>query len=129
MIKKILVADDEPNIVLMLKSRLEANNYKVIVARDGDECLEKLAAEEVDLLILDILMPKKTGYDVLIAMKETWTLPKRIAKIPPVIVLTGSVDQRIKELIEKEQIQYYITKPFTAQELLKAIEKVDLLTS
>src|SRR5512136_607325 len=118
---KILVVDDEPHIVMLIKSRLIANNYEVITANDGQECLKKLVSEKPDLLILDIMMPKMDGYSVLVAIKEMREMTQDMPEIP-VIILTARVEGRIKELVEQEQIQAYLVKPFDSKELLKTIE-------
>jgi len=118
---KILVVDDEPHIVMMIKSRLIANNYEVITANDGQECLQKLVSEKPDLLILDIMMPKMDGYSVLVAIKEMREIRGDMPQIP-VIILTAAVEPRIKELVEQEQIGAYMLKPFDSKELLKTIE-------
>ena len=120
--KKILVVDDDPNIVKLIKARLEANNYAVITAEDGEECMQKLSSEKPNLILLDILMPKADGYNVLIGMKEIKALTGEIP-IVPVIVLTALSDPRVKNMIEKEEIKDYIVKPFEAEELLAKIKK------
>lgn len=120
--KKILVADDDPNIVKLIKARLEANNYEVITAGDGEECLQKLSSEKPDLLILDVLMPKADGYNVLIGMNEIKALTGEMP-IVPVIVLTALSDPRVKNMIEKEEIKDYVVKPFESEELLSKIRK------
>jgi len=119
---KILVADDEPHIVMLIKARLEANNYQVITANDGEECLKKLAAEKPDLILLDLMMPKMDGYSVLIAIKEMRVITGELPQIP-VVVLTARADAKVKDLVEKEQIQAYLIKPFEAKVLLETIEK------
>lgn len=121
--KRILVVDDEPHILRLIKARLEANNYEVIIAEDGEECLKKLAVEKPDLLILDIMMPKMDGYDVLIATKETDEMNESKRKIP-VIVLTARADNRIRDLIEQGIITAYLTKPFKSEELLEKIKRL-----
>ncbi len=120
--KKILVVDDDPNIVKLIKTRLEANNYEVITAEDGEECMQKLSTDKPDLIILDILMPKADGYNVLIGMKEIKALTGEIP-IVPVIVLTALSDPRVKNMIEQEEIKDYIVKPFNSEELLAKIKK------
>lgn len=122
--KKILVVDDEPHIVLLVKSRLEANNYKVITAQNGEEGLEKLISEKPDLIILDIMMPKKDGFDTLVAMKELNAASEEELPKVPVIVLTARMDTRIRELIEKEEIEGYLIKPFKSEELLEKIKEI-----
>lgn len=122
MAKKILVVDDDPNIVKLVKSRLEANKYEVIIAYDGEECMQKILSDKPDLIILDILMPKADGYDVLIGIKEFKALNGKIPGVP-VIVLTALSDPRVKGMIEKEEIKDYIIKPFESEDLLAKVKK------
>jgi len=122
MAKKILVVDDDPNIVKLIKSRLEANKYEVIAAYDGEECMQKILSDKPDLIILDILMPKADGYDVLIGIKEFKALAGKIPLVP-VIVLTALSDPRVKGMIEKEEIKDYIVKPFESDDLLAKVKK------
>jgi DNA-binding response OmpR family regulator len=64
MTAKILVADDEPNIVISLEFLLKREGYTVVIARDGQEALEAIERERPDLVLLDVMMPKKTGFEV-----------------------------------------------------------------
>lgn len=64
MVKKILIVDDEPELVEMVKIRLEANNYEVITASDGQKGLDKVKKENPNLIILDIMLPEIDGYEV-----------------------------------------------------------------
>ncbi|MBN3039115.1 MAG: response regulator [Candidatus Omnitrophica bacterium] len=114
MAKKILVIDDEPHIVQLLKSRLQANGYEVVAASNGKEGLERVEQENPDLIILDILMPAMDGY----------TFVRRLRKASreiPVIVLTGQ--GAMQDLFAVEGINDYMVKPFKAEELLEKIEK------
>jgi CheY-like chemotaxis protein len=121
--KRILVVDDEPHIIKLLESRLKAHNYEVITARDGEECLKKLVSEKPNLVILDIMMPKMDGYSTLIAMREMREVTEELPKIP-VIVLSARADSRVRELVEREEIEGYILKPFKADQLLEEIKKI-----
>ena len=120
--KKILIVDDEPHIVKIVSNRLIANNYEVITANDGEECLNKAVAEKPDLIILDIMMPKMDGYNTLIALRETLETIVGMSKIP-VIILTARPDSEVKELFDKEEIEDYIVKPFKPEDLLAKVEK------
>jgi CheY-like chemotaxis protein len=121
--KKILAVDDDPHILILVKTRLQANGYQVVTAVDGEECIQKLLSEKPDLLILDVMLPKMDGYNVLITLKEMRMLGKNIPKVP-VIMLTARGEPRIRELIEKEDIKAYILKPFYSKELLETIKKI-----
>lgn len=111
---KILVIDDEPNIISILTSRLEANNYDVVAASNGEEGLEKVESESPDLIIVDILMPKMDG---LTFVKQV----KKSGKEIPIIILTAKPG--MKDLFSMEGVKDYVVKPFTAEELLEKIEK------
>jgi DNA-binding response OmpR family regulator len=76
--KKILIIDDEMDLVLIAKQRLEASGYNVVWASNGDEGLKLAAKEKPDLILLDILMPKKDGFETLQRLKSdmlTWGIP------------------------------------------------------
>lgn len=120
--KKILVVDDDPHIVSLIKTRFEANRYEVITANDGEECIEKILSDKPDLLILDIMMPKVDGYNVLVGIKEIRAITGELPEIP-VIVLTAVADPRVREMVEKEQIVDYIIKPFDSADLLSKVKK------
>ena len=114
--KKILVIDDEKDIVNLLASRLKANRYEVVTAFDGDEGLEKLKTEKPDLVILDILMPKTDGYTFVREFKTMIDL-----KDVPIIVLTAK--EMMRDLFKMEGITDYIVKPFVADELIEKLVK------
>ena len=117
--KKILVVDDEPHIVEAVKFRLEANNYEVITAPDGQEGLKKAKAAKPDLVILDIVMPGMDGTAVAAALKDDLN-----TKDIPVIFLTCLVkkteEKKAEHMIGHE---FIIAKPFEAEELLSMIDK------
>jgi len=115
--KKILVIDDEHDLVEMLKLRLEANGYDVLTAFNGEEGLEVAKEANPDAILLDIMMPKKDGYTVLKDLKANENLKKT-----PVIIITAK--PKMKDLFEMEGVKYYIVKPIDDKELLGKIEEV-----
>lgn len=122
MTKKILVADDEPNIVISLEYLLKREGYTVLVARDGQEALNSITREKPDLVLLDVMMPIKTGLEVLQAVRASDEL--RLTKI---LMLTakGRDTDVTKGLALGADA--YMTKPFSTREL---VEKVaDLLAA
>ena len=120
MMKTILVADDDADSVVIITLRLEAGNYRVIIAHDGEECLQMLATEQPDLLLLDVMMPVLNGYGVLLKLQDLREDYPRIAKMP-VIVFTASHETNVRTMMEKQQITDYITKPFDPRELITKI--------
>jgi two-component system response regulator VicR len=87
--KKILLAEDVRAIALQLSHALEKAGYEVQVARDGDECLEKVASFKPDLLVLDLIMPKLTGLEVLRTVKGD----SNLASIPAVMLTTSAREE------------------------------------
>lgn len=117
MAKKILIADDEPDILAMLKLRLDSENYHTITARDGQEALDEIEKEMPDLLVIDIMMPKIDGYTLFKMLRAN---PK-YCKIP-IVVLTASVAfEDIKKFVE-EGAEAYMEKPYKAETLLGIIK-------
>jgi len=116
--KKILVVDDEQDLLDFVKIRLEANDYSVVTALDGKEGLAVFKKESPDLVLLDILMPKLDGFQVCQKLKAD-PLTKNI----PVIMLTA-VD-REKDIIQSKHVgaNGYIVKPFDAKTLLFNIKE------
>jgi len=114
--KKVLIADDEPNIVTALEFLLERNGYEVYIARNGGDALKLIEAHQPDLVLLDVMMPVRSGYEVCQRMRERadW----RDIKI---IMLTakGREVEMSKGLSMGADL--YITKPFSTQELVAKI--------
>jgi len=114
--KKILIADDEPNIVAAIEFLLQQNGYEVQIARNGEEALRLIEAWNPDLLLLDVMMPKKSGYEVCMRMRERpeWQHIK---------VVMLSAKGRETEINKGLSIgaDLYITKPFSTRELMAKI--------
>jgi DNA-binding response OmpR family regulator len=115
--KKILVVDDEEVIRRLLRISLTKWGYEVKEASDGEQVLEQLSREGFDLLILDILMPNKDGWQVL---KEVKSNPK--TKDIPVIVLTAKNEDFDMFKGYELGASYYLTKPFTKAQLLYGLK-------
>ena len=115
--KKILIVDDEIELIELVKYRLESGGYDVITANTGLEGLSKAASEHPDLMILDIAMPEMDGYTMVQKLKEDENL-RDIA----VIMLTTYA--QMKGLFEVEGVSDYIIKPFEPKDFLSRVEKV-----
>lgn len=111
---KILVIDDEKEALYMLKGYLEARGYDITTAMDGEEGIEKLDAEKPDLVLCDIKMPKKDGFQFL---KEARSSRKWV----PVIIITALTEPTNIFKGYDLEADYYITKPINLEETLKAI--------
>lgn len=119
MAKKILVVDDEPNIVTLLGGRLRAEGYEVISAGDGTTGLDKARKEKPDLIILDLMLPKMDGYRVCGLLKKD----ARYSRIP-IIIFTAKAQEEDIRMGEEVGADAYITKPFEPKALLGKIKEL-----
>jgi DNA-binding response OmpR family regulator len=117
--KHILVVDDEVQLANMVKMRLEANNYSVSVAYDGEDALQKVSTNKPDLIILDIVLPKLDGYMICSLLKKNDP-----TKNIPIILFTAREQEEDRLLGEKVGANAYITKPFGSQVLLEKIKEL-----
>ena len=120
MANKIMVVDDEPDVVDLVKLVLESDGFKVVTAYSGKEALEKIGKEMPDLVLLDIMMPQMDGWEVYSRIRAN---PK--TKDIPVAMLTAksqSIDKMIG--LHVVQVDDYITKPFGRSELLERVKRI-----
>lgn len=117
--KRILIVDDEPNIVLMLSNRLKANGYDVLSALDGQAGLELAQTTRPDLIILDLMLPVIDGYEVCSRLKTDG----RYSKIP-ILLFSAKAQQEDIAKGEETGADGYIVKPFEAQALLDKIKEL-----
>ncbi|MFH0731521.1 MAG: response regulator [Candidatus Omnitrophota bacterium] len=115
--KKILVIDDEADILDVVSALLKFNGYEVDTAGDGLEGLEKASLGKPDLILLDIKMAQVDGYTVLRKLKQN-----QLTKHIPVIVMT--VYDKMRDLFEAEGIADYIVKPYDDQDLLLRVARI-----
>ncbi|PIQ83485.1 MAG: two-component system response regulator [Candidatus Omnitrophica bacterium CG11_big_fil_rev_8_21_14_0_20_63_9] len=114
--KKILVVDDEQQLALAVKIRLQSRGYQVVTAHDGQQALELAAKDQPDLILLDVLMPVMDGYSCLRELNTRFGRGKI-----PIIILTAR--DRMKDLFELEGIEDYVIKPFDHDDLLVRIDR------
>ena len=117
--KKILIADDKPEVVELVRATLEGGDYQIIDVFDGKEALEKIRLEKPALVLLDIIMPEMDGLQVLSKLKKD----PQIKEIP-VIMLTAKGQKLDKEKGVELGARDYIVKPFSPSVLLRKIEEV-----
>jgi len=116
MAKKVLIIEDEYDILENLGSILEFNNFEAILAKDGEDGLLKALKEIPDIIICDVMMPKKDGYEVLTEIRKS-----QILSNTPFIFLTAKSDKPDKRKGMNNGADDYITKPFKTNELIEAI--------
>ena len=117
MSKKILVADDEPNIVTALEFLLQRNGYEVQVARNGEEALQLIESGRPDLVLLDVMMPLRSGYEVCKRIRER-------ADWGHIKIVMLSAKGRDAEVAKGLAVgaDVYVTKPFSTRELVDRIK-------
>jgi len=116
---KILIVDDEPNIVIPLQFLMEQNGYSTLVAQSGEEALEMISKEKPDLILLDIMLPGVDGFEVceIVRLNPEWRNTK-------IIFLTAKgrdVDIAKGMVLGADE---YITKPFSNQQIIDAVKKL-----
>lgn len=107
---KVLIADDESLMLKSLEHFFKSEGYETVLARDGEEAVEKLNQSDYDVICTDLIMPYKSGIEVL---KES----KLISKERPVLILTGIEDVEYQDLAEAHGVDAYINKPLNPESL------------
>ena len=127
--KIILLVDDEIEILKSLRPPLKESGFEVITAADGEDALNMALTQKPDLMVLDLKMPKVDGYGVLIELRQRKAEIQEQAphiksyKIP-IIILTAYGDERVRELLKKEEIAAFLEKPIEPEQLITEIKKV-----
>lgn len=117
--KRILIVDDEPNIVLSLEFLMQREGYQVATAADGDTALEALAAQAPDLVILDVMLPKVNGFDVCRRIKAD----PRWKGIRVLILTARGRDTEVSKGLGLGA-DLYVTKPFSTKELMAQVREL-----
>lgn len=117
--KKILVVDDDTDLLKMLKLRIEAEEFEFMSAQDGQEMLDLIKVKRPDVILLDLVLPKVDGYSALREMRAQDEF-----KDVPVIVLTAKEKKKVGDLFALENIAFFVEKPFEAADLLRKIRSV-----
>jgi len=117
--KKILIVDDEPNIVMSLEYLFKKENFEVFIARDGSEAIEIAEYNLPDIILLDIMMPNVDGYQVLKHLKNN-------PKLKDIKVLFLSAKNKVSDIELGLQLgaDKYISKPFSTKKLVKEVKEL-----
>jgi DNA-binding response OmpR family regulator len=116
--RKIMVVDNEPDIVDLTRTVLELGGYNVVTAHSGEECLRKLEDEEVDLVLLDIMMPGMSGWDVFNRIN------KKSSNIKVAFLSVLEISDKRKQVLLDEGLADYIMKPFDKDTLLDRVDRI-----
>ncbi len=119
MTKKILIADDEPNIVISLEYLMKRQGYEVSVARDGQEALDMAESVLPDLILLDVMMPHKNGFEVCQALRAQ----PRFAEVRILMLTAKGRDTDIAKGMALGA-NAYMTKPFATRDLVEKVHQL-----
>ncbi len=119
MTHKILIADDEPNIVISLEYLMKREAYEVTVARDGQEAIDAILRERPDLVLLDVMMPRKTGFQVCQEVRAN-------EQVKDTLILMLTAKGRETDVAKGLALgaNAYITKPFSTKELVRRVREM-----
>ena len=116
--KRILLVDDDAEIVESMRTVLESRGYQILVARDGNQGLVVAEGEEPDLVVLDMMMPKRSGFLVLEKLRRSRPNPMQV------IMITANEGSRHKAYAEMLGVDDYIRKPFAMDRLLESVDRL-----
>jgi DNA-binding response OmpR family regulator len=116
--KRILLVDDDREIVESMRIALESSGYEILVARDGNQGLAMAERDNPDLVILDMMMPKRSGFLVLEKVRRSRPVPLRV------IMITANEGSRHKAYAEMLGVDDYIRKPFAMDRLLDSVDRL-----
>lgn len=116
--KRVLIVDDDGEIIESIRYALEAKGHEVLVARDGNQGLAMAEREDPDLVILDMMMPKRSGFLVLEKLRRTHSAPIRV------IMITANEGSRHKAYAEMLGVDDYIRKPFGMDRLVDSVARL-----
>lgn len=119
MAKKVLIVDDEPNIVISLEFLMKREGFEVVIARDGEEALRKVEEGMPDLMLLDVMMPKKSGFEVCQQLRAN---PANAA-LKIVMLTAKGRDTEVTKGLDLGA-DAYMTKPFSTKELVAQVKSL-----
>ncbi len=116
---KILIADDEASLRLLVRATLQSDSYLIEEAVDGQDALDKITANKPDILILDVMMPAYSGFEICEKIKDNEKLQDIV-----VIILTAKGKQTDKDWAKSVGANYFFSKPFSPLELLDLVSQI-----
>ena len=116
--KRVLLVDDDVEILESMRTVLESKGYEILIARDGNQGLVMAEKEDPDLVVLDMMMPKRSGFLVLERLRRSRAVPVRV------IMITANEGSRHKAYAEMLGVDDYIRKPFAMDRLLESVQRL-----
>lgn len=117
---RILIVDDEPEIIFLTERMLEKEGHKITAARNVDECFRKLEEEKPDIILMDVMMPDDDGWEACRKIKKS----KDTGDIPVVMFTVRSSDDSVEKSLNYAHADAQINKPFDKEDLLNTIERL-----
>lgn len=114
----ILVVDDEPYMIRLLQHHIERAGYRLVKATNGREALERIAEDQPDLIIMDVMMPEINGLEVLAELRN-----HEQTKNLPVIIMTANAQRFTREQAEAAGVSAFLTKPFSPTQLMTEVRR------
>ena len=118
MATRVLIAEDDPNIVESLSFVLSRDGFEVFAALDGEEALRRMRNDPPDLMILDVMLPRRNGFEILKLLKSDPAL-----RAIPVIVLTAKGQPQDRRMAEALGVEDFMTKPFSNTDVVHAVRR------
>lgn len=118
-LKKVLIIEDEPNLLKVLKIRVEAAGYDVFTASDAYHGIQSAVSNRPDLIVLDLMIPAGGGHSVLKSIRTSLK-----TRTIPVVVLTGARDEELKSKVLAEGVEAYLEKPYAPEEFLSILREL-----
>jgi DNA-binding response OmpR family regulator len=116
--KRVLLVDDDPELVESVRIALLSHGYEVLVACDGAEALSRVERDHPDLMLLDLVMPRRSGLTVLDRMHRT------AMRSTPIIMMTGTDEQRHQDAARLRGVSVFLCKPFAIEQLLLEVDTI-----
>jgi DNA-binding response OmpR family regulator len=117
--KTVLIIEDEPNIIEAISFLLSRQGWNVVTHSDGGNAIERIVFLKPDLIILDVMLPNKSGFDILQEIRSRPAFSEL-----PVLLLTAKGQKRDRQAAEDLGASHFMSKPFANQEILDAVEKL-----
>jgi len=116
--KRVLIIDDDEGLTEPLQLAIEAEGYQVLIAHDGNEGLMKIERDAPDLVLLDLVMPRRSGFAVLDSIAN------HKQSVPKIVMVTGNSEPKYRELALERGVNRFIPKPYHIEELVKTVNEL-----
>jgi len=116
--KRVLLVDDDPELLESVRVALTTRGYEVLTACDGAEALARVERDRPDLMVLDLVMPRRSGLTVIDRMQRT------AMRSTPIIMMTANDEERHRDAAKLRGVSVFLSKPFAIEQLLSEVETI-----